>query len=221
MVTSARVTTYAKRHQAGFRDILAATLEEEAEKDGLWLPRFNASPYTYYLFRGTSMWPKPSLTEFQFSSDPAAAEMVQTAVREAENKLRDAHKVPRVGEGWVSETELFHAIWKAFPETQVIQHGRPDWLGRQHLDIWLPRWNIAVEYHGEQHFEPVEYFGGAASLAATQERDARKVALCQKNKATLIVALPTTPHDDVIARVASARAGNQPLLLERNGAERQ
>jgi len=73
-----------------------------------------------------------------------------------------------------------------FPKERVIQHARPKWLGRQHLDIFIPEKNIAIEYHGKQHFEPVDFFGGWEGLYQTQKRDKKKYELCLKNGITLI-----------------------------------
>lgn len=58
-------------------------------------------------------------------------------VREAENTLREEMGIPRVGEGWVNETELYYHIANAFKEERVVHHGRPAWLKRQHLDIYI------------------------------------------------------------------------------------
>lgn len=77
--------------------------------------------------------------------------------------------------------------------TKVVQHGRPSWLGMQHFDIWFPHWNLAVEYHGQQHFEPVGFFGGEEGFVATVERDKRKVLLAKKNGVRLVV---VTEKDD-------------------------
>ena len=35
---------------------------------------------------------------------------------------------------------------------------------KQHIDIFIKDINTAIEYQGEQHYKPVERFGGAASL---------------------------------------------------------
>jgi hypothetical protein len=122
---------------------------------------------------------------------------IREAVRLAENRLREHHGLPRVGEGWVSETALFRALHETFPDTQVLHHGRPEWLGRQHLDIWFPEWQIAVEFQGTQHFEPVERFGGTAGLARTRERDERKRALCKKYEVALVI----VTEDDALGTV--------------------
>lgn len=69
----------------------------------------------------------------------------------------------------------------------MIQHGRPEWLGRQHFDTWFPNWKVAVEYHGTQHFQPVEFFGGLQSFEQTVERDAAKVRKAENNGVALLV----------------------------------
>jgi hypothetical protein len=106
--------------------------------------------------------------------------MAKGISREAENQTREAMGLPRVGEGWVSETELFRAIRDALVPVEVIQHGRPAGLGQQHLDVWIPQFRVAVEYQGRQHFEPVEYFGGEEAFRRQRERDARKRDLCRR-----------------------------------------
>lgn len=95
--------------------------------------------------------------------------------------LRNQAKVPRVEQGWIAEAALFEAVRATLPGTCVVRHGRPRWLGRQHLDIWIPRHRIAVERHGAQHFHPVEPFGGQEALEATIVRDQRKAVLCRAN----------------------------------------
>ena len=76
---------------------------------------------------------------------------IKRIVRECENTVREEMDLPKIGEGWISETELYYQIKKAFPREIVIHHGRPAWLGRQHLDVYLPKKNIAIEYQGNQH----------------------------------------------------------------------
>lgn len=107
-------------------------------------------------------------------------------IRAVENNLRQLYGVPAIGEGWVSEIELLHRVRSLYPTIEVIHHGRPVWLGRQHFDIWLPALSVAIEYHGVQHFEPVERFGGNTKFLQTQQRDARKRELCSKHAVRLI-----------------------------------
>ena len=39
---------------------------------------------------------------------------------------------------------------------------------------------MAIEYMGEQHYHPVECFGGNEGFEATIDRDERKAELCKK-----------------------------------------
>lgn len=63
---------------------------------------------------------------------------------------------------------------------------RFEWLGKMHLDFYLPQYNIAIECQGIQHFEPRDFTGHNKELAIVnfkkqQERDKRKYLLCQEN----------------------------------------
>lgn len=55
------------------------------------------------------------------------------------------------------------------------------WLKMQRLDFYLPEYNVAIEYQGEQHFKPVKYFGGEKRFIDRKERDNRKKELCEQN----------------------------------------
>lgn len=64
------------------------------------------------------------------------------------------------------------------------------WLKRQHLDFYLPKYNIAVECQGIQHYQPVR-FGGISEEDAEKQLnyvnslDKRKKEICDKNNVTL------------------------------------
>ena len=60
----------------------------------------------------------------------------------------------------MSETELYYLLKDNLSTEEIIHHGKPKWLGRQHVDIWFPKRKIGIEYQGIQHDQPVEYFGG-------------------------------------------------------------
>jgi len=126
--------------------------------------------------------------------------------RTAENNIRESSGIPRIGEGWVSEVELYRQLREEFAETRVIHQGRPRWLGRQSIDIFLPQWSIAVEYQGEQHHRPVGRFGGEAAFATQQERDERKRLLCAENDVTLIEVMPGYEFAEVVCLIRRARS---------------
>jgi hypothetical protein len=110
--------------------------------------------------------------------------------RSAENAIREEQGLPAVGEGWISETELYHLLKSEFPDTQVVQHASPAWLGQQHLDVFFPEHGIALEYQGSQHDRPVEYFGGDAAFKQVRRRDASKKRKCTRNAVVLIEVRP-------------------------------
>ena len=63
----------------------------------------------------------------------------------------------------------------------------PNWLGTQRFDIYCKRVNLAIEYNGEQHYHPVEIFGGELGYIKCVERDKLKKQLCKENNCTLYV----------------------------------
>ncbi|MCK4392664.1 hypothetical protein KAX17_07125 [Candidatus Bipolaricaulota bacterium] len=63
---------------------------------------------------------------------------------------------------------------------EVLHHHRPEWLEGLELDVYVPSRKLAFEYQGQQHFHPLQMWGGKAALEKTKERDARKRTLCTK-----------------------------------------
>jgi hypothetical protein len=113
--------------------------------------------------------------------------------------------IPRVGEGWVGETELYYALRNAIPEAEVDQHARPAWLGRQHLDVFIPSYGVGLEYQGLQHDSPVEYFGGEAAYQATRRRDTAKKRACAKNGVKLTEVLPGYRLEELVKAIRGSR----------------
>ncbi|MBO5521727.1 MAG: hypothetical protein J5973_08650, partial [Eubacterium sp.] len=85
---------------------------------------------------------------------------------------------------WKHELSLFHAIKKKYPDT--LYQYRPEWLGRQSLDLYIPSLHTAIEYQGIQHYLPIEFFGGQDALTKRQELDQQKKDLCRSNQVRLI-----------------------------------
>lgn len=100
-------------------------------------------------------------------------------------KWRDFKGLPPVVSKWRSEQELLDALVLAFPDDVVVGQGSPSWLGSQRFDVWIPTRQIAVEYNGLQHYEPVEIFGGEEGFAATKKRDELKRRKCAENDVIL------------------------------------
>ena len=85
---------------------------------------------------------------------------------------------------WKHELSLFHAVRAAHPDT--LYQYRPEWLGRQSLDLYIPSLKTAIEYQGIQHYLPVGFFGGEEALSQRQELDLQKRKLCAENDVRLI-----------------------------------
>lgn len=68
-------------------------------------------------------------------------------------------------------------------------HYSPEWLGRQHLDFYLPDYNIGIECQGIQHFRPNRFH---KSLDPDEEfkkvtnLDNNKMKLCEENNLPLL-----------------------------------
>ncbi len=166
--------------------------------------------YSYDLFSGIPVYaPVNELQLHSFYHTGSTPEEIKESdsqhikllAKEAENLVRKDLKLPLIGEGWISETALFYKVRDSFPETKVIQHAHPSWLGRQHFDIWIPNWNIAIEYHGKQHFEPVEFFGGKKAFKKTVERDQRKMKLAAKHNTKLFIITEKDNQDNLICQI--------------------
>lgn len=122
-------------------------------------------------------------------------------ISEIENILRESKGIPKIGEGWINETTLYYLIKKSFPNLKVIHHGRPEWLGRQHFDIWIPEINCGIEYQGIQHFEPINYFGGIETFYKNKERDEIKKTKSKENNTILIEVLPNYNIESIIDQI--------------------
>lgn len=87
-----------------------------------------------------------------------------------------------------SQTKLYEKLKESFPNEEILfEVGRKivNWLDEQRIDIYFPKYNIAIEYNGEQHYIPIEYFGGQLELENTIKRDKLKETKCKQNNCTL------------------------------------
>ncbi|MEI7660655.1 MAG: hypothetical protein WCK34_00575 [Bacteroidota bacterium] len=116
---------------------------------------------------------------------------------EAENQIRSNYGLSEIEIPWRTESLLYRRIKNEFPSTTVILHGQPEWLGRQHFDIWMPEWKIAVEFQGLYHFEPIN---GEDELEKTIARDKRKMELAIKNGVILFYET-SSDHEDLVRSI--------------------
>ena len=72
------------------------------------------------------------------------------------------------------------------------------WLGRQSLDFYLPKYNIAIECQGEQHFKTVDFFGGKRGYSDRLKKDLSKYNKCLSNNVKIIYYVPERLVEEVI-----------------------
>ena len=91
---------------------------------------------------------------------------------------------------WKSEELMLECVEKVFKKNTVIHQYRPYFLrsqkGQMSYDVFVCGKNIAFEYQGKQHFEPVDFFGGEKHFKEQAERDILKKKLSEENGITLI-----------------------------------
>lgn len=79
---------------------------------------------------------------------------------------------------WLDANNILYESQKKFDDCKNV-NSLP-------FDFYLSDYNIAIEYQGIQHYEPIEYFGGQESFKNQVLRDNIKKEYCQKNNIFLI-----------------------------------
>lgn len=102
----------------------------------------------------------------------------------AENNFRKSNGFPLIGDGWIKQAELREGI-KEFI-ANVKKEYSPRWLGAKRIDIYIPSHKVAIEYHGAQHYEAVDFFGGQEAYEKRVIDDKNKKDLCLKNNLSFI-----------------------------------
>ena len=186
------------------KELGSAILPTWAKKSKLALENQNPprnTSYTCELFGVVTKRFRTSIPYYLFTNVSLFSFSLGEVSRNIENIARENRGLPRIGEGWVSETELYYAMKDAFPKINVFQHASPEWLGRQHLDVYIPAKKIALEFQGKQHDEPIEFFGGKEGFLTTQKRDAKKMRLCEEHGVRLIYIRAGYSLEDVLREI--------------------
>ena len=85
-----------------------------------------------------------------------------------------------------SHLEMEVKNWLDNNNIEYVYQYRNKIFGLQSLDFYLPKYNIAIECQGEQHFRPVKYFGGIKEYNKVKKLDKIKREICDKNGIRLI-----------------------------------
>lgn len=85
---------------------------------------------------------------------------------------------------WKGETALIDLVKQFFPDA-CREYSSP-WLKGQRIDVFVPSVKVGFEYQGEQHFKPIEFFGGTDAFVKMKARDERKRKACEAAGVVLI-----------------------------------
>lgn len=104
-------------------------------------------------------------------------------------------------------------ISKYLTENQIIFERQKvfngcKYRGSLRFDFYMPHLNVAIEYQGIQHYEPIEHFGGEESLKELQKRDQIKVDYCKANH----IKLYTISYKEDIETALSKILSNEDIV---------
>ncbi len=105
-------------------------------------------------------------------ADTGASEFFASSMIAAEEAFRRERSIPEIGRGWVSEVALLDLVRSIWPS--AVHQWRPVFLGMQSVDIYVPELGLAIEYQGQQHYEPIALFGGQEGFQLARSRDEKK-----------------------------------------------
>lgn len=100
------------------------------------------------------------------------------------NDLLHGHGCPKCNN---SKLEMEVASFLDKEGIEYVQYATFEWLVNEKtnrkltFDFFLPEYKIAIECQGEQHFVPIEHFGGVEKFEVNKERDELKRELARKN----------------------------------------
>ena len=84
------------------------------------------------------------------------------------------------------ELKLKNDLEKDFINEEIIYQARPNFLKGQTFDFYFPKYNLAIEYQGEQHFFPIKFFGGEEQFKKNLSYDKRKNFLSTQNNCKIL-----------------------------------
>lgn len=112
-------------------------------------------------------------------------------MRYCEDIVRIRMEYFQIGKKWTTEIKLLEIVKKLYPEYTIL-HQYP--LDHLRADIYIEELKLVIEYQGEQHFKPVEIYGGKEALNKIQARDKEKAMLCDFYKLGIVY---FTYQDDI------------------------
>ena len=89
----------------------------------------------------------------------------------------------------------------------------PD-LPNLRFDFFLPQYNIVIEFDGEQHYHPIDFFGGEKEFYKLKERDKIKNQYCLSNNLSLF-RIPYTEVDSITNILQEILEEKSPTTIEK------
>lgn len=147
---------------------------------GIRYPMFIDGKYNLYYMRdrANSIFKTQDVKKEYFK-------LIKQNFRALENRIRKGKGYEVVG-SFVMEKLLYNKLSNAFPNLRIVSQYSPTWLQPQRIDIFIEDCNLAIEYHGAQHYMPIDFFGGKEGLRLRQELDRKKKNKCDENKIILV-----------------------------------
>jgi hypothetical protein len=151
------------------------------------------------------------------------------------NDFLSGHGCPECAKHFgVAEGSVLKVLTEAFGN--VVQQYKPKWLqsrtSYQSIDIFLPDYNVGVEYQGAQHFGAEVRFHGEEGYKILSERDVRKYNKClehgvklfyisfEKNVPENYIDVVYRNTNDLIAAIRTYISQTQPIRLTEGDIER-
>ena len=137
-----------------------------ADRLMLLFDRYGKSPSVFYANPIVEL--RQQVNDFRHHQQVQIDEVYRMCLRDGEVDVK-----------WHSEYNLYKLVLELFPNA-IFQHS-PEWLSPQSLDIYIDEIKTAIEYQGQQHYEPIEYFGGTKGFEKIVARDDKKKKRCLSN----------------------------------------
>lgn len=84
-------------------------------------------------------------------------------------------------EVYAYEKNIYYLLLSIFDDKDIIRQYRDKkLLGKLTLDFYIPKYKIAIEHQGSQHFKTTTYFGDEKKLAKIKENDIKKYNILKK-----------------------------------------
>jgi len=109
---------------------------------------------------------------------------IKSNIRSIENQVRKNSGYREVGTVY-NEILIFNYFKENFKDHDILYQYKPAWLGRQIFDVYFKSLNVAIEYNGKQHYQPIEFYGGDKGFENLVRLDTLKRKKCLENNCIL------------------------------------